>query len=85
MSDFMPFCRCFYDKLSCNASAIRFALYILLVINYALFPIYVPYIVQQGIVGLVNLIFVKCLLAYGFRDERYFTLRLLALHDFKFS
>ena len=23
--------------------------------------------------------------AYGFRDDRYFTLRLLALHDFKFS
>ncbi len=24
-------------------------------------------------------------MAYGFRDDRYFTLRLLALHDFKFS
>ena len=24
-------------------------------------------------------------IAYGFRDDRYFTLRLLALHDFKFS
>jgi len=24
-------------------------------------------------------------IAYGFRDERYFTLRLLALHDFKYS
>ena len=24
-------------------------------------------------------------MAYGFRDDRYFTLRLLSLHDFKFS
>ncbi|MBR0116860.1 MAG: transposase, partial [Prevotella sp.] len=24
-------------------------------------------------------------MAYGFRDEQYFTLRLLALHDFKYS
>lgn len=28
MSDFMPFCLYFYDKLSCSASAIRFAIYI---------------------------------------------------------
>lgn len=28
MSDFVSFCLCFYDKLSCSTSTIRFALYI---------------------------------------------------------